>query len=255
MANKLNAVLCGGREIKMNFADFFNALKEARFGFTTIRDAIFGLYQSITQNPDIQPLWGWFMSVIAPFFTIVIAGLILFSLICTFFGKKMMGFLKFLAFLIIGFFLGMHFLAPLIPASVPIPSWVVGLVVGIVASVLSKFLYLAIYAVSIGYSMYIFAYWGFYIPQDIQHTDTRALICLAIAVVTVIIAFVVRKYFEMLLTAVGGAYVATMYFIWFFYNFLKLPFLVGFEWIAILVVVGVIALLGFAVQVKTRRRY
>ncbi len=238
----------------MNFAEFFTTLKEARFGFGVIRDAVVNLYYSITENPNIQPLWTWFMDTIAPFFMVVIVALIAFSVIGAFFGQKMMGFLKFLAFLTVGFFLGVQFLAPVV-APFSIPAWIVGLVVGIVASVLSKFLYFAVYAVAIGYSTYIFTYWGFFLTPTVEHTSTRALFSLAVAVAVVIVAFIFRRYVEMIITAAAGGYMATMLFVWYVYNFLKLPFLAGYEWIAILVVSGIVALLGFITQFSTRRRY
>ncbi len=238
----------------MSFADFFNNLKEARFGFGVIRDAIVNLYYAITANPDIQPIWEGIMNVITPVFKIVIAVLIGLCLIGTFFGHRLMAVIKFAFFFIVGFVLGVHFLAPIIPV-VKIPAWIVGLVVALVSAVLYKFLYYVLFAGAIGYSSYILCYNFFFITPAPAYTPTRAIVCALVSVGVVILALVLRKYVEMLGTAVICAYMATMLFIWNFYNFTALSFLAGKEWIGVIVVAGVIGLLGLLSQFRVRKRW
>lgn len=239
----------------MSFAEFFTTLKEGRFGFGVIKDAVVNLYYSITENPDIVPIWNWIMNLIEPIFGVVTVVLLAVALIGVFFGKKALPFYKFVFFFIVGFALGVHLLAPIIPDVVTIPSWVVGIVLAVVVAVLYKFLYYALYALCFGYSAYILAYYGCFFIKEPVYTPTRAAICVIIAVAVICLAFVLRKYIEMLGTAALGAFMTTKIFISFVYDFTEFPFLAGIEWVGILVVSIILGLLGFIVQFKTRRRY
>ncbi len=239
----------------MSFAEFFTTLKEARFGFGVIRDAVINLYYAITANPDIQPIWNWIMNTVKPVFSFVILVLILLGISGTFFGQKMMSVFKFAFFFVVGFTLGIHLLAPVIPEVVKIPAWVVGLVVALVAAVLYRFLYYALYAVSIGYSSYILFYYGFFLIKNPVYTTTRALVCTLLALGVVAVAFALRKYVEMVGTAAIGAWIITMLFIWYVYNFTKWPMFAGREWLGVAIVTVIIGLCGAFAQFKTRKRY
>ncbi len=238
-----------------SFAEFFKAVKTAEFDFAAIRDYIVSVYYEMTVNPDISEIWNGIMSLIAPIFKFVMIAVVVGCLLIAFFGKKIKGFLTFVGFFVLGFTAGIYFLTPIIPETVTIPGWLVGLVVAIVAAVIHRFLYYFVYALAVGYSVYIITFNGFYISSIASYTMGKALVCLFVSLICVIIAFAVRKYIEMVGTAALGAYLATVVFIKNIYDFSALPIFASAPWVAILIPTAVIGILGAIVQIKTRRRY
>ena len=238
-----------------NFSEFFTCVKEARFSFEYIWDAIASLYNDIAANPDISAICNSIMDSIESVYKFVMILLVIGSVAVAFFGRKMIGFLKFIFFFIIGFALGTHLLTPLILEAVEIPGWLVGTVAALVAAVLYRFLYVVLYSVVAGYGMYILTYHGFYIQGESAYSNAKATYCLIAAVVAVIIALVLKKYIEMLGTAVLGGWLASLIFASSVYDFTVLPVFGGISRVAILVPAAVIAAIGAIVQVKTRRRY
>lgn len=238
-----------------NFSEFFTCVKEARFSFRYIWEAIVSLYYDITANPDISVIWNSMMESIESIYRLVMTLLVVGCVVIALFGKKMLGFLKFVFFFIIGFALGTHFLAPVLAETVEIPGWIVGIVVALVAAVLYRFLYIVLYTVTAGYGMYILAYHGFYLQEEPVYTSGKAVGCLIAAAVAILFVLIFKKYIEMIGTAALGGWLASWIFANYIYNFTVFPIFSGITWVAILVPAVIIAVLGSAVQIKTRRRY
>jgi MFS family permease len=243
------------KQMFSSFAEFFNCVKEARFNFSVIGEAIASLYYDITQNPDISAIWNGIMNAIQGSYQAVMTLFVIGCILVALFGKKIIGILKFLFFLVVGFALGTHLLTPLFPANVQIPGWIMGLVVGIISAVLARFLYLILYTVSIGYGTYILVYNGFQMQSNATYTAGKALACLIVALIVVVAAIIFKKYVEMAGTAMLGGWCASLIFTKCIYNYVALPFLTGIEWLGILIPTLIIAVIGVIVQVKTRRRY
>jgi len=237
------------------FLNFLIDIKDAKFGFDVIGKAIADMYNAIVANPTIQMIWNGMMNLLGEYFVIACIVLAVFCVVVAFLGKKMMGFLNFVATFVVAFALGTHLLAPLIPAEINIPAWVVGLVVAIIAAVLSRFIYYVVYAVACGYSLYILCFHGFYIPSFELFTKGNPIISAIVAVVIVVLAFVFKQYIEMAITAAAGGWCAAALIGGFVYNFAAWPIFGGVWWIAYLVMGGIVALVGFIVQVATRSRY
>jgi len=236
--------------------EFFMSVKEAEFGFYEIWEYVVNLYYSISQLPEMVEIWNGFRSFIDPFYSVVPYILIVLALIVAFFGKKIIGLIKFVACAFVGFFAGMYFVHPLITDLITIPSWITGIVVAIVAAVLYRFLYLAAYAIGFGYCAYILCYTGFYLRgEEVVHTDSMAIVCLAIAVGVVVLLFIFRKYVEMLGTAILGGYLVSYIIRCMIYDYKALEFVQAAPWAAAAVITAVIAIPAFLVQYKTRRRY
>ncbi len=238
-----------------SFKDFFTALKSAELDFGAIWEFIRNTYYEMTANPDLSAIWDGIMSFIGPVYKTVMTFAVIGCVLIAFFGKKIKGFLTFGFFFVMGFALGTHFLAPIIPEAVVIPGWLVGLVVSIVAAVIHRFLYYILYAVAVGYSIYILSFNGFYFASEVSYTAGKALVCLAIAAVCTVVAFLFRKYIEMVGTAALGAWLASWLFANYIYAYSALPVFSGAPWVAILIPTVIIGTLGAIVQVKTRRRY
>lgn len=238
-----------------NFSEFFTCVKEARFSFKYIWEAIVSLYYDITVNPDISAIWESMMSGIASVYRLVMVLLAVGCVIIAFFGKKMIGFLKFIFFFVVGFALGTHLLTPVISEAVVIPGWIVGTVVALVSAVLYRFLYIVLYSAVAGYGMYILAYHGFYLQGESVYSGGKAIGCVIAAVIAVAVALIFKKYIEMLGTAALGGWLASWIIANFVYNFTTFPIFGGITWVAILVPAVIISALGAVVQIKTRRRY
>lgn len=237
-----------------SFGEFLTCVKEARFTFGVIWQAIVSFFEDVIANPDVSAVKDALLNVIQPIYSIALIVGIVLALIMAFFGKKIMGAINFVLFFALGFLLGTHLLAPLLPPDIALPGWIIGVVLALILAVLSKFIYIAFYAVAGGYSVYVLAYYGFFIIEAPTFSNSRAIGCLIAALVAVVILFVFKKYIEMLITSVLGAWLAVLAFIR-IYDFTAWSIFAGMEWLAILIFSAIIAVLGLAVQVKTRKRY
>ncbi len=237
-----------------NFSEFFTCLKEAKFTFAVIKDALVSLFHSVTSNPDVAGVWDAVREFLAPIAFIAAVIGVCASVLIAFFGKKIIGILKFLASFVLGFALGTHFLVPLL-VEIDMPAWIIGLVVGLVAGVLYRFVYIILYVGIAGYGMYILAFYGFFLQPEAVYTPTRAVVSLIAAAVAIIIVLLFRKYLEMIGTAVLGSWLATLIFSKFIYDFTAWSLFSGMERLAIIIPTALLAALGTVVQIKTRRRY
>ena len=239
-----------------SFGDFFNYVKEARFGFAEFGEWVKSLYYSIYYDSNISFIW---LAIKNAFIegSAFLSWVLLFAcLSIAFFGHKMIGLLKFVFFFMFGFVLGAHLIAALLPADLAIPPWLVGLIIGLVVSVLYRFSYIALYGMTCCYSVYILCYNGFYInASPAQYTAGKALVSFIIALVVTAIAFVLIKHIEMVGTAILGGWLSTVAIIRTMYDFTHWGIFGGYWWVAVLVVTIIISVLGFMVQFKTRKRY
>jgi hypothetical protein len=236
------------------FGEFITCVKEARFTFGVIWEAIVSLFNEAVSNPDVSAVWNGFLGAIESINSIVFIICTALALIVAFFGRKIYGAIKFVLFFALGFLLGTHLLTPLLPADISLPGWIVGIVLALILGVLSKFIYIVFYIIAGGYSAYVLAYYGFFLVNDPVYTNSRAIGSLVAAIVAVVLLLVFKQYAEMLITSALGGWLAALAFRA-IYDFTAFPFLSGFEWLAILVLSAVIGLLGFSVQYKTRTRY
>ena len=234
------------------FVGFFTNIKDGVFGFETVINAIVNLYYSIAQNSTVRFIWDWLANLLGDHAALICTLLAMFCVSVAFFGQKMMGFLRCVAFFIAGFGLGVELLAPLIPQEIQIPAWVVGLVVAIVAAVLSRFIYYGVYAVVGLYGVYMLSYNGFYIP-GFEVTKGNHIVSMIIAVVIVVLLFIFRRYVEMALTAGLGGWFSTVLIGCFVYDFAAWPIFGGRWWVAFMSVGLIIAIPGMIVQVITRK--
>ena len=177
--------------------------------------------------------------------------LMVLALVVALFGKRMFGLLKFLGGFFAGFCVGVVFLAPKLTF---LPSYVTGAVIGLVVALLMKFLYYVIVVAGVGYSAYYVAFSAAVLPAVFNFTKGNLLFSAIVAVVAVVLVLVLLKWVEMLGTALVGAYVLT-YALTFVYDVRTIGFLANYGDIPLYVIMGVVALVGFIIQVKTRKKY
>ncbi len=233
---------------------FLNNVKEAYYSIGATWSNIVNLYYDITENATISAIWKAIMNAASSSYTLFVLIFVMACLSVVFFGQKMLEFIKFIFCFVVGFALGVHLLASLLPPSVPIPPWIIGLVVALVVSVLYRFVYIGLYAVSFGYCMYVLCYHGFYLKSGF-FTKGNPFICLIVAAVVVTLAFLAKKYIEMLGTAVIGSWAAVMLFTTQLYDFTAWGIFGGNHWVGIFIPMALLSISGMIVQVRTRRRY
>lgn len=239
-----------------NFFDFFAAVKEARFGFSEIWQAVVELYYSITQNSDISSIWTALMNFLEPFMIFVPYIIIALMIVVSFFGKKIIAVLKFTTFFVVGFALGVYFIPPLLVDVITIPGWISGLVIGILAAVLYRFIYITSFAVSCAYSVYLLCYGAFFLDGTLaEYSLDKSLVSLVVAVLVTVVAFFIRKYVEMIGTALLGGYLCALTVRNLIFDYRTLEFLDGIGWVMTLAIVLVIAIPGAIFQIKKRKRY
>ena len=232
------------------FLNFFNDLKAGKFGYGALKDAVVDFNDTVATHADM----GMVMDLIKSFATFIPYIMMAAMLLMAFFGKKLLPVTKFVSFFAIGFGLGVYFIQPLVEDIVSIPAWISGLVVGILAAIICRFLYVIFFGVAVFYAVYTVCYAG--LGETLANfAFDKALIFMAIAAVAVILAFILRRFVEMLYTSALGGYVLAGLIAANLYDYTTLGFLNGIEWVGTLVVTVVIALLGFVIQVKTRKRY
>lgn len=236
----------------MTISEFFIAVKDAAFGFQEIISAIVNFYNNLFADYNISQLVGgmmWHLRIFLPYIPIVL--IILYGVVALV-GKRIFGFIRCTAFIIAGFLVGIYSLSPLILEVMPfLPTWVIGMVTGIVAGVLSKALYYASLVIIPGYSAYVLLVHELgAFGASPSSAWVIGLIAAAIAVTAVLL---LRRYVEMIGTSMLGGYgIACIIRGWFDYT---ATLFVGIEWLGVLIVTLIFAVIGFIVQWKTRERY
>ena len=133
----------------MSFTEIIESLQDAAFSFEDIFFYIAVFFSDLVLNDYVLEVIALIEPVL-PYLPYILLGL---SLIVAFFGRRLLGLLRFLTFFVIGGLIGIYMLGPIILDVMPdIPVWVIGLVTGLVAAVLAKIIYYLAIAVATGYS-------------------------------------------------------------------------------------------------------
>ncbi len=232
----------------------FYSIINAGFSFEELISIISTFVLGIFADPNVVAIRDMIYQTLVPVMTYVPFVFLAIYIIMAIFGKKLFSVIRFVLFFAAGFLLGVHLLSPIILQVMDfIPPLVIGIVVGVVASVLSKFLYYIVFAVAVGYTMYVLSFKT--IPDNFMTPEGgKYWVALAIAVVVVIIAFLLRKFIEMLGTSLlAGWGIAETIRVW--WDFTDLEIFGGVEWIGVVGLIVIVGILGFVIQFKTRERY
>ncbi len=235
---------------------FFASVIGAEFDFAAIWESIVGVYWAFIASPTYIEIETFVSGLLLNVPAIAVTGaLLVLSLIQLFAGKKLLGFQKFVACFAVGFAYGIVFLAPFVDTVIVLPHWISGVVVGAIAALLCKPVYFLTYVGAAAYAMYFVCYTGAVLPELTAFTCENKIYSLVAAAVAVLLVLIFRKWIEMIGTSALGAwctYLCVDTLVGGFANIEALASSIELvKWIAI----GVVALVGFIVQVKTRRRY
>ena len=230
--------------------EIFNKILAAEYDFNAIGQFFKNLWNgSFTGKVEAlwDKLWGM-VSVIHPFVAYILLALALVELL---FGKRLLGLQKFLGMFVLGYAATMVYLVPVLADLHGIFAdfgWIVGIVLGIVAILLRKVLYMVIYIVACAYIPYYLVFSGTLVASFANNPIFAG----AAAAVVVILVLILRKWVEMLGLSALGAYCITAIL----GGKLGLLDLIPLDGtIVSLVVFGVLTLIGFIIQIKTRKRY
>ena len=194
-------------------------------------------------------LWGM-VAVIHPFVTYILLALAVIQLL---FGKRLLGLQKFLGAFALCYAGTVYYIVPKLTSLVPALAdygWIIAIVVGIIGILLRKVVYMVSYIVAFAYIPYFIVYSGKI--SFIAGFAGNLVVAGAAAAAVVLLALLLRKWVETLGLAALGAYCVTLVLDVKFGVVDMIPFdgmLVG------LAMVAVLTLIGFIIQVKTRKRY
>lgn len=232
---------------------FLNSVKNAEFSFPVLSEFFGGYMWSLASNGELVTLCRTVLDAIAPYAFAIPIVLIVLSSLQLFFGKKLLPLSRFLAAAGMGYAVGVVTISPIINNIFVLPNYVSGIVMAIVAGVLSKFIYYIGIAVGVGYISYMVSFSAAILPGITVYTKGNAVICAIVAVVAVILVLLLLKFIEMAGTAFLGAFLISELVI---ANYVNYPAFIPMDPTVVkYVAVGIVALIGFIVQYKTRRRY
>lgn len=232
-----------------DFVGFFRSILEAKFDFVTIGEWISSVYKNVVANTTILDIWNdgvSSLSFLAPYLS---ALFLVGSLAVAFFGIKLAEPTKFASIFVIAFCLGVCYISPLLDPFIVIPHWIMGIIVAAVCAVLYKFIYVALVMTVIGYSVYMTVMRPDVLTTFLAGNITASVILTALALLLVVIF---RRYTEPFGFAVFGGWLTALC-LKSLYDYTTL--LVNNGSILIFILAVLVAVPGFIVQFKMRRRY
>lgn len=175
-----------------------------------------------------------------------------------FYGRKWIGLIKFLSFGAIGFIAGLV-VSPMLEGMLPFlvgKAWITGALCALILAVLNKLVFGLLYFGGPAAAAFAVCYLPNIIPVENLPTVGNIPMCAGVAAVAALIMLAIRKDFERIATAIGGATLINMG-VRKLYDYLTLiP--EAYSKYATYVDVGVVALLavlGYVYQYRRRRRY
>ena len=233
----------------------FSRLINAEYDLPTLFDRIKNVFDSVFKGEasTTKALIDMVVGMIGAFIAYLPIVLLVLCVIEVFFGKKLFGIQKFLFCFVIGYVGGVYFISDIINNFIVVQDYIVGAVIGVICAILCKLVYWLMYVGAFGYLTYLVCFTGAYLAVVTVYTKGIMMYSAIAAVVVIILALIFRKFIEMLGTSALGAYGIVSIVGKNYFDFSSLGF--ASEEIIKLAVIGVITLIGFIVQVKTRKRY
>lgn len=227
------------------FNSFFDVIKNGTYGFNELFAFLSQLWTNVFSNEHIVVITDSVNSVVGSFLPFVLLGVYAAVLL---FGKRIFGVVRFVAFFLVGFFLGTYYLADAVMGFFPsIPAFVVGTLIGLTLGVLSKPIYYVLYTVVACYGTYLLCISGTVLPE----LRGNYVVALIIAAIALTLAFVLRGFIERFGTAFLGAYGIAVV-VRDFFDFTA--FVPGYEWAVLLGAALFVAAFGYVFQFSTRKK-
>ncbi len=225
--------------------EFFNKVLAAEYDFSAIGQFFKDLYNG-SLTGSLREMWDNILGIPAVAYVLLVL-----ALLQLFAGKHLLGIQKFVGGFAVGYAASVVFLAPVLADLIPAIAdyaWIVGIVFGVIGVLIRKVIYMAVYIIAFAYIPYFVLYSG----TLVEALKGQLVIAAAAAVVIVVLAIVLRKWVEMLGLSALGAYCVTKILDVKFGVVALIPLDAK---LVTLILIGVLTLIGFIIQVKTRKRY
>ena len=163
------------------------------------------IFDSVLQESSIAPYveqYNGFAASLGDFYPFALIAL---CLMVGLFGRRLSGLIRWVLLFAIGFVASVYWVAPLAQQYVPdVPAIAIGLAAGILAAVLSRMIYNFVYIGCIGFDVYNICINAIFLPTLTVYTEGNLPLSIGLAVGAVILALLLRKYLEMIITAAAG---------------------------------------------------
>ena len=208
------------------------------------------IFDSVINEPSIAPFVATAREYVNTFGNALYIGLIAICLFVGLYGRRFSGLVRVSLLFAIGFVASVYWICPLVAKYAPqIPGYYIGLAAGLLLAVLSRLIYNGVYIGVIGFDVYNICFNALMLEGVTALTKGNLALSVGIASVAVILALVIRKYLEMLITAAAGG-IGIAFCISKLYNYAEM---MGMEAkMAMLVVGAVLTLPMFIYQYRHR---
>ena len=163
------------------------------------------IIDSVLNEASIKPFVDSFNAFTASLGVVFSVLIIVLSLLVGLFGRRLADPIRFLLLFAVGFVASVYWLAPMLAEFVPdVPAYAIGLSVGAFAAVMSRMIYNLVYVGCIGFDTYNICFNAILFAELTASVQGNLPVCLGIACGVTILALLVRKYLEMIITAAAG---------------------------------------------------
>lgn len=163
------------------------------------------IFDSVMNEASIAPYVAMAKEYVATLGSLFYIGLIAICLFVGLFGRRFSGLVRVTLLFAIGFVASVYWICPLVAKAAPqVPGYCIGLAAGLFAAVMSNLIYNGVYIGAIGFDVYNICFNAMMFEGLTALTKGNLALSAGIAGVAVILALVVRKYLEMLITAAAG---------------------------------------------------
>ena len=127
-------------------------------------------------------------------------------LVAGMFGRRLSGLIRVLILFSVGFVASVYWVAPIVQSFIPdIPAIGIGVAIGIFAAVMSRMIYNLVYVGCIGVDVFNICFNALFFIELTSLTEGNLIASIGAAAGATILAILVRKYLEMIITAGAGA--------------------------------------------------
>lgn len=163
------------------------------------------IFDSVMNEASLAPFvssYNNFVASLGVFFPIMLIAL---CLVVGFFGRRLVDLVRVTLLFAIGFIASMYWIVPLVTPLLPqVPGYAIGLGVGFIAALLSRLIYNGVYIGVIGFDTYNICFNGLFLAELTALTAGNFNVSIGVACAVTLVALVLRKYLEMLITAAAG---------------------------------------------------
>ena len=128
-------------------------------------------------------------------------------LVAGMFGRRLSGLIRVLILFSVVFVASVYWVAPIVQSFIPdIPAIGIGVAIGIFAAVMSRMIYNLVYVGCIGVDVFNICFNALFFIELTSLTEGNLIASIGAAAGATILAILVRKYLEMIITAGAGAF-------------------------------------------------